>query len=155
SGNRLSSNPTPSHFGKTLLQALTILTGVYLLLAVVLTFAQRKLMYFPTNLRVADALKMARAHGFSPWENNRGEIIGWKRVCKSVPPRGQVLILHGNAGWALNWAHYADGLQNVEPLDIYILEYPGYGIRVGSPSQKTIFAAADEGMALLERNGPV
>src|SRR3954463_14774734 len=106
------------HIGRTIGRVVMFVTGVYVLLAVVLTLAQRKLMYFPARPSIAEAETVARSHDFDPWTNNRGETIGWKRLCKSVPPRGQVLILHGNAGWALNWSHYAQALQNVEPLEI-------------------------------------
>ena len=36
-------------------------------------------------------------------------------------------MLHGNAGCAPAWFHYAEGFQTFEPVDFYILEYPGYG----------------------------
>src|SRR6185503_4477507 len=140
---------------RTIITVALVATGIYLVAALVLTLAQRKLMYFPDKPSAAEAETFGRRHGFSNWENAASQTIGWKRLCASVPTRGQVLILHGNAGWALNWRHYAQGLQNVEPLDIYILEFPGYGTRSGKPTQKSLFAAAEEAMALLERNGPV
>jgi len=54
------------------------------------------------------------------------------------------MLLHGNGGCALDWVHYADNFQAIEPMDFYILEYPGYGGRAGSPTQTNIIRAAEE-----------
>jgi pimeloyl-ACP methyl ester carboxylesterase len=40
-------------------------------------------------------------------------------------------------------------------LDVFVLEYPGYANRAGSPSQKTIFQAADMALNTLGTNRPV
>jgi pimeloyl-ACP methyl ester carboxylesterase len=50
---------------------------------------------------------------------------------------------------------FAQGLQSVEPVDVYILEYPGFGPRPGSPSQRSLFQAAADAMDLLKKEGPV
>jgi pimeloyl-ACP methyl ester carboxylesterase len=50
---------------------------------------------------------------------------------------------------------YARSLNQVEVCDVYILEYPGYGPRPGMPSQQSLFDAAAEAMALLEKKGSV
>ena len=46
-------------------------------------------------------------------------------------------------------ARYADVIQKVAALDVFILEYPGYADRAGQPSQDSLFRAADEGLQLL------
>lgn len=52
-------------------------------------------------------------------------------------------------------AHYADEIQGLAALDVFILEYPGYADRAGAPSQKTVFEAADAALRLLGTNQPV
>src|SRR5205807_1869211 len=130
-----------------------LLAGVYLLAVISLTLLQRRLIYYPTRITVAEAERWAMASELEPWKNPTGQTIGWKRISKAASI-GQVLIFHGNAGCAIDRAQYADGLQNAAPLDVYILEYPGYGSRPGTPSQQSIFAAATEAINSLTPNRP-
>jgi len=54
-------------------------------------------------------------------------------------------VFHGNAGLAVQRAYWADALERVQPgrpLSIYVLEYPGYGRRSGTPTQVSLTAAA-------------
>ena len=37
----------------------------------------------------------------------------------------------------------------VEVVDVFVLEYPGYGARSGTPSRASIMAAAEEAFQLL------
>src|ERR1041385_6496051 len=62
---------------------------------------QRRLIYFPTKLGPDSAEKMADREGFLAWRNKAGEIIGWKLPAND-PPSASVLVVHGNAGCALD-----------------------------------------------------
>lgn len=63
--------------------------------------------------------------------------------------------MHGNGGCAFQCGHYADVIQAVAPMNVFLLEYPGYENRAGSPSEKSIDAAADEALELLPTNAPI
>ena len=63
--------------------------------------------------------------------------------------------MYGNGSTAIDSAHYADDLQGVVALDVYILEYPGYEDRQGKPSEKNLFAAGDEAIQTLPTNKPI
>jgi pimeloyl-ACP methyl ester carboxylesterase len=78
-----------------------------------------------------------------------------KRLSPKQPAEGRVLICYGNASCATGSAHFADAIQGVAPFDVFILEYPGYADRPGSPSQRSLFRAAAEAFELLATNGPV
>ncbi|MGO8839237.1 MAG: alpha/beta hydrolase [Limisphaerales bacterium] len=78
-----------------------------------------------------------------------------KRLSPKQPAEGRVLIVYGNGSCATACAHYADVIQNFAAFDVYIVEYPGYADRSGSPSQKNLFRAADEAFRLLGTNEPV
>ncbi len=132
-----------------------ILTTVglgYLAVCALLFFRQRAMLYFPAKTTLADQLAYAPGAGLEPWLDGVGERIGWKREPRGgVAPEQRWLILHGNAGLAVQRAYWADALERVLPgrsLAVYILEYPGYGRRPGSPSQATITAAA---LAAIDR----
>jgi pimeloyl-ACP methyl ester carboxylesterase len=68
---------------------------------------------------------------------------------------GSALIVHGNAGSALDRVDFVEGLQGAAPFNAYVLEYPGYGERAGSPNQENILRAAAEALELLTNSGPV
>jgi hypothetical protein len=89
------------------------------------------------------------------WKNPSGQTIGWKRMSLLRPAQGQVLITHGNAGCAIDRSDYALAIQQSAALHVFILEYPGFGDRPGSPSERSLFQAADEAFELLVTNGPV
>jgi pimeloyl-ACP methyl ester carboxylesterase len=144
-----------SKWARGLSRVIQFLAILYLGLLLLVFFAQRKLLYQPTKASYETLLKIAQGEGYEPWQNSSGEFIGWKQISPVKQSHGRLLIVHGNAGCAVDRTGYADGLKRVAPLDVYILEYPGYGARGGSPSQKSIFLAASEGMELLKKDGPV
>jgi uncharacterized protein len=138
--------------GKSMLIAGAVVAGVYFMLMAGVTLNQRHMMYFPTKAPLAILEQAARAQQFQSWTNATGEHIGWKRLSALSTNSGQVMILHGNAAQALAWSDFADALQKSAALDVFILEYPGYGARPGKPSEKSIFKAAREGLSLLDPN---
>ncbi len=100
---------------------------------------------------------MAARAGYEPWRDETGEVIGWKLESKTNSNLPRVLITHGNGGCAVFRVNYLDNLQKVAPCDVYLLEYPGYGARPGSPTQTSFFKAAVGAMTLLEKKkgGPI
>lgn len=126
----------------------------YLGMLVAFTVLQRYLIYVPMKLTPEFAEGAAAKVGFVPWRNKSGGIIGWKLPASSAPV-ASVLVTHGNAGWALNRAYMAMPIHAAAPLDVYILEYPGFGAREGSPAEKSLLAAADEALENLPENLPV
>jgi pimeloyl-ACP methyl ester carboxylesterase len=135
---------------------IALLLGIPYLLVLVAVFVwQRHLLFFPDKVPYDLSLTIAQRSGFEPWLNGSGQVIGWKQICQTNGPRDRVLITHGNAGSALNRMDFADMLKPVGSFDVYILEYPGYGARSGSPTEKSLCEAADEAIALLAKDGPV
>jgi pimeloyl-ACP methyl ester carboxylesterase len=116
---------------------------------------QRKLIYFPPVLDRATADQYGVSGNLQRWNNASGVPIGWKRIATVQPARGQVLVLHGNASAAVQCAHYAEVIQQVAPLDVFVVEYPGYADRPGTPSERTLEESADEAFRSLPTNGPV
>jgi len=116
---------------------------------------QRRLIYFPPHLTAEQVNGSAKAAGLERWNDPSGQVMGMKRLSPRQPADGQVLITYGNGSWTVGCAHYANDIQNLASFDVFILEYPGYADRAGSPSQKNIFRAADEAFQLLATNQPV
>jgi pimeloyl-ACP methyl ester carboxylesterase len=112
---------------------------------------QRKLLYFPVRQDLARATALAAQLGLEPLAA-RGRFLGW-RARASGTPRGALLVLHGNAGSALDRLPFRDVFQRAGQVEVVLLEYPGYGPRPGVPSQASLVGAAREALALLRGEG--
>ena len=113
------------------------------LVALVLAAAawQRQLLYFPTH--------HSRNNGLSEWRH-QGELIGYAREVAS--PGNVWLLLHGNGGQASDRVY---ALSSFSGLDsVFILEYPGYGRRPGTPSRKSLDEAARQAYQALRSRFP-
>ena len=128
---------------------------LYLALALGCAALQRKLIYFPTVATAAELDRFAALHGLERWKNSAGLDIGWRRESPTQPPRGQVLITHGNAGYAMHRLNFAEPLRQSAGMDVFILEYPGYGDRAGQSSEKSFFAAAEDAFQSLPKTVPI
>jgi pimeloyl-ACP methyl ester carboxylesterase len=132
---------------------LIILCIVYAVFCVGVFALQRKLMYFPNQIPLATMVQAGAENGFKPWKNPAGRIIGWKIPATGVST-GSVLIVHGNAGCAIGRDYLARPVHEAASVDVFVLEYPGYGARDGSPSKKSFDAAAEEAFQQLPANVP-
>jgi uncharacterized protein len=149
------SKPDEPAFRKWLRRWLLLLAGLYLLMCTACATFQRRLIYYPSVLTREQVDQMAQAAGLERWTNSDGRFIGLKRLSPKPPADGSVLLLYGNGSTAVGSGHYADEIQAVAAFDVFILEYPGYEDRPGSPSQKNLFHAADEAYRLLPHNRPI
>jgi uncharacterized protein len=116
--------------------------GVLLLLAVGSSvFWQRSMLYYPSHDDVPTLLAV--------WKKD-GADMGFVR--EVAAPASIWLMLHGNAGQAAE----RDVTLPLFPADasVYLMEYPGYGSRPGSPTRATIDAAALDAYAELRRRYP-
>jgi fermentation-respiration switch protein FrsA (DUF1100 family) len=138
-----------------MLGLLSTAAGLYVTVSLAIMLGQRRMIYCPTRFAAGLLDPAAAPLGLRRWTNETGQAIGWWRPSRLGPARARVLIVHGNAGSALDRVDYVDGLQGIEPVDVFILEYPGYGDRPGSPSQTALLQAAEEGFRLVSQHGPV
>ena len=125
----------------------------YLLIVLVVLIFQRRLIYLPTKIPADVILSVAAEHGFAPWKDSAGQVVGLKMPASGTAT-GSVLIVHGNAGCALSRDYIARPIHDAAAVDVFVLEYPGYGARTGSPSKASLVAAADEAFQLLPTNSP-
>ena len=77
--------------------------------------------------------------GLQEWRDQAGTLIGWIAPAHGTPGK-RLLVFHGNAGCALDRTYFAA----LPPRDWegMLFEYPGYGSRPGSPSEKAIQSAS-------------
>lgn len=133
---------------------LATLVGGYVLLVLSGCAWQRKLLYVPSRYTLAEEQQFAAQKGFVPWPNPAGAVIGWKVPATGIST-GSVLVVHGNGGAALNRDYIAQPIHAAGALDVFVLEYPGYGAREGTPSMKNWLAAGEEAFSLLPKDKPI
>jgi pimeloyl-ACP methyl ester carboxylesterase len=141
-------------FGFLILRGLVM---VYIGFSLYLALFQRRAMYYPTKAPFEDLAHVASKLGMAPWFNQAEELIGW-RPAADVPPQADILLVfHGNAGFALHRTYFVDGFQHRQAhqaFHVFLMEYPGYGSRAGSPSQASMTTAAEEALLQLRRDYP-
>jgi fermentation-respiration switch protein FrsA (DUF1100 family) len=139
---------------RLLMGLLRVSVAVYLLVVLLMTVYQRQLLFLPDKFPMETAIRRAAEKGLSPWVDSAGRFIGWRRPA-GWRVAGRVLIVHGNGGSALDAAHLAATIQDAADLEVFLLEYPGYGPREGVPTETSLLAAADEALANLPANRPI
>lgn len=124
-----------------LIRILLLCAASYLALLIGCALFQRKLLYMPSHHH--------ENNGLSEWRQG-GQLIGYSRQVQS--PKAVWLFLHGNAGQASDRIYVLPSF----PVEdsVYILEYPGYGSRPGSPSMSSFNLAARQAYDLLRVQFP-
>lgn len=119
-----------------------VIVGVILaVLTVSCRLLERKLLFYPTHQPPDNRV--------APWTKD-GRVIGYAHAVTS--PKNVWLMLHGNGGQASDRVY---ALPCFAARDsVYILEYPGYGNREGSPSAKAFNQAAEEAYRFLRASFP-
>lgn len=124
------------------LKQLVILVLLALFLFGVAVFIfQRRLLYSPTH--------QTGTNGLAVWRI-AGQAVGCVRMAPH--PKNIWLFIHGNAGQAADRSY---ALPCFSPSDaVFILEYPGYGTRPGSPGKASFDAAAAQAYLWLRKSYP-
>lgn len=126
---------------KTMIRILILLLVCLVALVLVAAAWQRRLLYFPTH--------HTESNGLKEWRHE-GELIGYSR--EVAAPRNVWLLTHGNAGQASDRIYALPAFASQD--SVFILEYPGYGARPGTPSRKSLDAAARQGYRDLRARFP-
>ena len=142
-------------FSRLLRLLLWALLLFYVAAGAAVSLNQRWFIYVPPVYTARHMDRLAEACNLERWTNAAGEAIGMKRLSVRQPAQGSVLILYGNGSCTVNCAHYTEDIQSVAALDVFILEYPGYGDRTGSPTQFSLTAAAENGLKQLPSDRPI
>jgi len=126
---------------KWALRIAAVLLALYLVLVTIVFFRQRSMLFFPTH--VAPSTRLI------PWLDGK-QTIGYCREVRNA--RTVWLMMHGNAGQAADREYVLNRMSEEDSL--YVLEYPGYGMREGSPGLESMNQAASEAYHLLRSHNP-
>ncbi|MDX2081158.1 MAG: alpha/beta hydrolase [Terrimicrobiaceae bacterium] len=129
-----------------LLWPLIVLAAGYLAICLYFFLKQREMLYFPERVPESRLLADARNTPFERWVVPGTGPIGWVTRDGSESPA--ILLFHGNSGQASDRASIVERLR-AAGIDarIYVMEYPGFGAREGTPSQP---ALTEAGVAALD-----
>lgn len=124
--------------------AFQIIVLVYLGLAALIFFKQSALVFLPEMDRAFRASPADIGLPFTALKlaTGDGEILdGWFVPAGTEPKRGLVIFFHGNAG---NIGHRLDYLRMFHDLGLgtLMLDYRGYGLSSGSPSEAGTYSDA-------------
>ena len=120
----------------------------YIALCAVMFFAQRSLLYLPSQRAVADAT--LETAGLVRWPNAtraRGYLY------EPDDAEATVVVFHGNAGQAIDRRYYLEAIGGWRAR-VILAEYPGYGERAGSPSEAAFVDDARETLRLASERFP-
>lgn len=130
---------------------------IYMGFTLYLAFFQRRALYYPLRAPEPDLTRIAEQAGLAPWRNADQTIIGWQ-PSETIPAGANLMLaFHGNAGFALHRTYFTEGFQHAGTnamFYVFLMEYPGYGARPGSPTEDTMKQAAQEALAQLHQDHP-
>ncbi len=128
----------------------------YAVLVAMAYLFQNRLLYYPAQYTIEDAKNLAAAVGLKPWPGEAYRGFVPQEILPREQVHGTVIVVHGNAGSAIDRFGYVKALQ---PLGfrVFLYEYPGYGAREGSSGEKSIVTDLREVIRLLEDDnaGPI
>jgi len=134
-----------------MLQSLVfILVAVWVLLSLLLYINQPKYVYFPYSKLEATPADAGLAYAEVHLTTVDGiGIYGW--FVPHEHPRATLLFLHGNGG---NISHRMEKLEifNKLGLNIFIIDYRGYGLSTGNPSEKGTYLDAEAAWSYLTKD---
>jgi fermentation-respiration switch protein FrsA (DUF1100 family) len=127
-----------------------VLLGV---VAAAVRFAESKLAFFPSpgETRTPDALGIAFTA--TTLDTSDGERI---RVWHLPRPdaRARVVYFHGNGGNLSLWAAVLGGVWQ-QGFDVIAVDYRGYGVSTGQPSERGLYRDVDATLAFVQRLPPL
>lgn len=131
---------------KTLRRVLLSALRVYVVVCLAVVVLQRKLLYFPSH---ENSKELAQSFNLQDWVVG-GETIGFRRQVEGA--KRIWLFVHGNGGQAVYRGYARECLSDHDSL--FVLEYPGYGSRTGSPSEAAFNEAAVAAYQSLKASYP-
>lgn len=125
-----------------------VLVG-YALVCVVFAAIQAKLLYFPHLADAHEESLIVRALGAERVTSRHGDTLGYR--VRAGERRATLVFAHGNGGSALGQERVVRlARESGLGLDVFLVEYPGYGTRKGAPRQAENVEAVLEAIALCD-----
>jgi fermentation-respiration switch protein FrsA (DUF1100 family) len=136
------------------LRALAVLAGISVIVLASFVLMEGRFLYFPTRTLAANPASFGlRADELSLTTEDGVRLHGW--WIKGVGGRA-LLFFHGNAGNAADRLDRARILNERLGLDVFLVDYRGYGQSGGAPSEEGLYrdarAVYDEALSRFHAN---
>jgi pimeloyl-ACP methyl ester carboxylesterase len=102
---------------------------------------ERKLLYYPGEITIADVQQCAADNALQMWPDSNTAYQGIVSHKGPAGFKGTIVIFHGNAGPATYRKYYFHALE-ARGYRVVLAEYPGYGGRSGELSEKSFVTDA-------------
>ena len=135
-------------FNSLIVKIICFILIAYLTLIWILFLAQRKLLYFPNNSLLTE--EFIKARGLESWISKDDNYRGLISSQPQNEVKGTIIVFHGNAGTAIDRSYYSNALVKLG-YRVLLAEYPGYGGRIGKPSEEVFVADARETVKLIHQ----
>jgi pimeloyl-ACP methyl ester carboxylesterase len=142
-------------------RAACMAAGAYVLLVLALYCLQGGLMYPGSeahhNLRLDDPETQGRMKeaGAEVWRDGRGNYLGFRR--ENPETREAWLIFYGNGDHAAHALSFFKAIRENLPgreMACFVMEYPGYGPRPGTPGERALVEAARQAFEAVHARYP-
>ena len=124
---------------------------VSLTVVLMLAGCQDMFVYHPVTEDESVLLEQAESVGLEAWPESGEGRMGWRTAAPDGAEH-RVVVFHGNGGHALHRDYLVRGFQSMvdgSRWEIFLVEYPGYGSRPGSPGEETLVQAGTEAVERL------
>jgi len=108
-----------------IVKTLVIIAGLYVLICVLLYFAQEKLIFMAERLPANFVFRFNEPFQELPIKTNDGTVLSGL-LFTANQSKGLIFYLHGNAGSLRGWGDVARTYLN-QHYDVFLLDYRGYG----------------------------
>ncbi|QDK37971.1 alpha/beta hydrolase [Bdellovibrio sp. NC01] len=115
-----------------LLKVIKIALLVYLGLIAIIYFAQDRMIFFPTKLPKDFKFNF----GEEKWTEFGGTQIH-SLLIHTKDSKGIILYFHGNGGALDSWEEVANEISQKSHMDVWMVDYPGYGKSEGKVSSES------------------
>ncbi len=128
----------------------------YLLCLLLVFIFQRKILYFPQTLTINEQKQLTSELQLKLWPTEDENYFGLISAEPLNQYKGTIIVFHGNAGSANGRVYFRDALEKIG-YRVILAEYPGYGAKTGTPSEKTILEEATRTVqqAIDDFDGPL
>lgn len=129
-------------FGKIVLRILRFLALFYIVAVVVVYFFMDKVLFHGEPLSETHQFQFEKTFR-EKWitaESDKAHSLYFS----TTPSLGLILYFHGNAGNLEDWGFVAQELSSFAQMDVWIIDYPGFGKSPGAiKNEKQLYALAE------------
>ena len=129
----------------------TILVFIYLIIAAILFFFQRTLLYHPAENNYSDDKRVVKIEKVKILTEDNLELLAWYHK-KNLKKYKTILYLHGNAGSLENRIHKINHFEDMD-VNFLLLSWRGFSGNEGKPTEQGLYKDARGAVKWLNEKG--